>query len=67
MPDTFKPVLAGVGRERVEKLVENIEWVLQFLTEYPPHFSDGKSMSTDLGEGLAQLEESLAPVKEMIE
>ena len=29
--------------------------MLNFLDQYPPHFSDGKSMATDLGPGLACL------------
>lgn len=47
----------------VQRLVQNAEWVLQFLEQYPPHFSDGKSMETDLGDGLRELQEAAEDVK----
>lgn len=47
----------------VQRLVQDAEWVLQFLEQYPPHFSDGKSMETDLGDGLHQLQEAVDDVK----
>ena len=48
----------------LERLVQNGEWVLEFLEKYPPHFSDGKSMETDLGEGLQELQKAIEAVKE---
>jgi len=47
----------------VQRLIQNADWVLQFLDQYPPHFSDGKSMETDLGEGLRELQEAVEDVK----
>lgn len=29
-------------------LLEALEWLVEFFDKYPPHFSDGKSMSVDL-------------------
>lgn len=47
----------------VQRLVQNADWVLDFLEQYEPHFADGKSMATDLGEGLRELQEAVDDVK----
>lgn len=51
------------GSSDVRKLVDNAEFVLSFLDQHPPHFSDGKSMETDLGAGLGNLRKYVDRVK----
>jgi len=51
--------------ESVAQLIQSAEWVLQFLEQYPPYFSDGRSMETDLGGGLLELQKAVDNVKEI--
>jgi uncharacterized membrane-anchored protein YhcB (DUF1043 family) len=50
-------------QQALQRFVDSAEWVLDFLHQYPPHFSDGKSMATDIGEGLSDLYQSMQAVK----
>lgn len=50
-------------KRAVKRLVQNAEWVLQFLEQYSPYFHDGMSMEVDLGEGLRELQEAVDEVK----
>jgi hypothetical protein len=51
---------------RVRQLIKDAEWVVDFLEQHPPHFSDGRSMETDLGKGLNMLAASLRSAKSQL-
>ena len=64
MSDRPNRKVSRVG-ESVAQLIQSAEWVLQFFEQYPPYFSDGQSMETDLGEGLRELQKAVDNVKEI--
>lgn len=51
----------------VDKLVEDAQALLDFLDQYPPHFSDGKSMYTDIHGYTDALRESAAALEKRVE
>lgn len=55
-----------MSQDSLRKLLQDAEWVLEFLEQYPPHFRDGRSMDTDLGDGLSELAQSVERIREEI-
>ncbi len=53
-------------KQLVKYLVETAQSVLEFLEQYPPYFHDGKSMESDLGGCLEDLEFRIERVKEEV-
>lgn len=56
----------ALSQDSLRKLLQDAEWVLEFLEQYPPHFRDGRSMDTDLGDGLSELAQSVERIREEI-